>query len=90
VRFSLVRAVAHTGEYPAAHAVTAPGASVSETSSWLFTGTATGTIWTSARGFVLAINSGSLRLSKPAGTAADDGVNGDNWILMIETTDRLI
>lgn len=91
VRFSLVRAVAHGAEYPSAHSVTTPGASVSETSSWLFTGTATGTIWTSARGFVLAlgITGGLLQLSKPAGAAAD-GASGDDWLLVIETMDRFV
>lgn len=90
VRFSMIRAVSHAGVYPAPAGVTLPGASVSESSGWLFVGTSNGTIWTSARGFVLSLDGGYLKVGKPAGTAADDVTNGDNWLLIVETMDRFI
>lgn len=89
VRFMMVRAVAHSGEYPAPGAVTLPGSSVSDGSGWVYTGTTNGTLWTSANGFVLAINNNYLTLSKPAGAAPSDAA-GDHWLLIVETMDQFL
>jgi hypothetical protein len=90
VRFSLVRAVAQSTQYVPPHSVTAPGASVTEDSGYRYTGTASGTVWTSARGFELSMLGNALRISKPGGAAPDDGANGDCWLLVIETTDQFV